>query len=815
MTQKSSSSNTPKVTLLDAEDNQRDTERFFDVMRESIVVLATSAPAKRVKYKTIFNCFNPDEHGNAGVNAYLTDVGSLNIPPMRTPERSGNYQSHTVEKASTALENVMNHSASIRGSIISELAPESRIITMVEDSGWELLFDHYENPEATKKQFLRNVYDSLEERFREEDHAWLFNHIKPNDPTSTFPGPNLKPIQEALTGKFNDLMDVVYEAAQQTEGMGVDNLRYMSTVNFGFAVQHEDGEQEIFVKRFSGSGMVVTPELFANIKQNLAEGLAISSDIVHMPDGQVGDPKTLEEMKDMYLIASADDVPFDYVHRNFAHWLQEEQHVGRKQDAPWQHQVHVAYVSADDFEQGIFRTDTLHHSEHVKGLIDEQIEIIGIPTRQSLRDNPYQPMLNGADIVILRGSPVNVSPEGLVYDPNLMMVDQMVVNVETDPLSMTTPIILDNRDGAFDRTLRVYRDAFQSGRLMGELPFIIAHDDASFARIVEEQRRLVGASHIVHTPPPAYPTDHKRAEFDVEALYEPQTVFIAGGHANNSKQDRAEASALGYHLAQQGLRIVTGGGQLEGSMGGIHTGFVQYHLDCAMREGLPDDLMEQVRTYRYYCTQRQQRCLDVESIIEERPELINELADRGYIPRDMFYAFSTDPLVKMESPNGIETTGARYVDTINRIPRLDALMMPRTMIFMPGGVGTDEELLHALRDKLAWHTMIPANDEAARDAADTTLIIYNRTIRDAGEEKGQIDGLLEALNIYHRDASGELCLNEAVCDAAKINVVRTEEMREHTINALMECTLNAVEEKKGWASRVREEQAMPQRRAMG
>jgi hypothetical protein len=808
--------NLPTITLLDTPDDADHLNRFFDLMRGSVVVFATSSPDKRTKYKTLFNCFHPHEDGSAGINAYFTDIGSLNIPPKRTPERAGSYQQHTVEKALSALNNIMDHEASIRGSLIEDVPQDRPIITMVEDSGWELTFDHYEHPLEVKKQFLHHIRNALEERFREEDYTWIFNHIKPNDPESSFPGPNVKPIQEALPAKFNDLMQLIYEAADRTDGMGADSLRYKCTIDFGFAVQYPDGGQELFVKDFAATGVVITPQQFTQLKEHLPLESALCSNAVHIPDGQIGEPQTLEALADTRLRASSDEAPFDYVYRNFAEWLQAEDHVGPKPDAPWQHQLHIAYVCAEDFEQGEMHSDALHHSTHIRDLMDAQCEIIGIPTRPSLRLNPYQRVLNGTDIIILRGSEEQRSPEGLVYDPNLMLVDYMVVNTEIDPLSMTTPIILDNRDGAFDRTLRIYRDAYQSGRFMGELPFIVAHDDASLSRIVEEQRRMIGASKIVHTPPQAYPEDHEPTMVDSNILYDAQTIFIAGGHSNNSKQDRAEACTLGYELAKEGLRIVTGGGQVEGSMGSIHTGFVQYHLDCAMRDGFPRDLLEDVAPALYFDTHQQQQRLNAELLIEEHPEIINKIADRGFIPRDMFYAFSTEPIIKMESPNGMPTVGAHYVDTINRIRRLDALMMPRTMIFMPGAIGTDEELVHALKENIAWHRLQPANDEPARSGAATTLILYNRTIRDAGEEKGQIDGLLEELNIYKRDDTGALIPNEEVCIASNIEVIRTADTQKQTIQHLMDTTHASVAEKKTWTQRINDASTLPQpRRAFG
>jgi predicted Rossmann-fold nucleotide-binding protein len=207
------------------------------------------------------------------------------------------------------------------------------------------------------------------------------------------------------------------------------------------------------------------------------------------------------------------------------------------------------------------------------------------------------------------------------------------------------------------------------------------------------------------------------------------TVFIAGGHANDSAQDIADAKELAKFCAAKGYRIVTGAGALRGSMGATHTGFIEYHLEHMK---VPRSLSLELKEYK-----NEDGTFQTERLIRENAELVNKLTDGEYIPRDMFYGFSVDSLLKMEGLKGEAPPGITYTDTGNRVRRMQALLDPQTAVIMPGGPGTLEEIVETLDKKL--------NPKNAAYNPKMKVIIYNN--------EGRFSKILEHYGIYGDDYS--------------------------------------------------------------
>ena len=184
---------------------------------------------------------------------------------------------------------------------------------------------------------------------------------------------------------------------------------------------------------------------------------------------------------------------------------------------------------------------------------------------------------------------------------------------------------------------------------------------------------------------------------------------------------------------------------------------------------------------------------DTEDLILQYPQLLNDLADLGYIPRDMFYAYSTQPLIDMESPNQQWPCATFCQDTGNRVRRLDGLMSTGTKIFMPGATGTDEEIIHAFKQALEERQAdVAANDNSPY--ADGTpecqgkIILYNReimqTVRDqqghiTQQPHGMFDGILQTYGLMKPDRS----LNISALETYGIKVVSSLEATKDTVNA--------------------------------
>jgi predicted Rossmann-fold nucleotide-binding protein len=169
-------------------------------------------------------------------------------------------------------------------------------------------------------------------------------------------------------------------------------------------------------------------------------------------------------------------------------------------------------------------------------------------------------------------------------------------------------------------------------------------------------------------------------------------------------------------------------------------------------------------------------------MIDKRPDLINELSNEGYIPRDMFVAYSTQALIDLESPNGIAPPATTYHDTGNRLRRLEALLAPDGKIMLPGGVGTDEELLHTVRqhiDEVAL-SRSAANDNpvAESERVSSRLVIYNRD--------GQWNRLLQQMQLVREDGQVNDVLaqryNIAIVDQAEALKPEIEQEKERQVS---------------------------------
>ena len=731
---------------------QRATEsELFDVLQGAVVPLFSQSPDKKTKYRTLFSIHESAQGQGEGVDINFIDAGKFNIPPANTAEREGSYELHTEEKLARARQAVTQHDASIRAKLRSGSIQHEdtvNIVAMTEDSGWEVDFNHLDDP-TIKQLFLDSIKSQLKARIREQDN-WIYNHV--DDATSpennSFPGPNLKPFQEHLEGGFKELMDIIYNAA---DAAGLDELRYQSHVNIGFG-----WDDKAFFKEFIAHGTLLDRDTFERTRDTLPYGKSLDSNYIHIPDGQdIEVPKTLAELGDERFVAHSEHVPFDYSRRMVTEWLQDG--IGTKvhREQGERADVNIAYISASVFEQG----EASQTQDVLRVLNDDNYHFVNVPSMDVLRQYPNEKIVNGADMLILRPEPMQ-DIQGFTFDPNLFTAYNMIVNVLVDPQSMTTPIILDNRSSDFDNMLEILRDGFTSGRFIGEFPVMVANTDEQLQAIVSEQAAILESSKFI-----------TKEVIKLVPNDKVLNVFVAGGHNNNSKRDLEEAHDLGYMLAQQNMRIVTGGGQIDGSMGAVHTGFIQYHLDQLQKPEnaatlvlqmpeLKDTLQDYMQQGRY----------NAEALITQQPDMLEQLANLHFIPRDMFYAYSTQALIEMESPNNQVPPAVTYQDTVNRVLRLDALKSADAVAVMPGGYGTDEEVLDMFRSEIIPRLQAVSAGEMVDDYH-KKLIIYNRN--------GQIDGFLRALHLVDEQMEPK----EALLELINVDIVNTQlEVTNHIID---------------------------------
>ncbi|MFW0777570.1 MAG: hypothetical protein ACN2B6_07625 [Rickettsiales bacterium] len=703
-------------------------EEFQKALRGSLLVLTTSSPDKRDIYRELFSAHAKEENHQAGLDIYYTDSGALGIAPRKTPEQTGDYGGNLDEKAlqqMQLLEDKDIHER-IRHRLKGNTEFDSEkinIVGMTEDSGWTLIFDD----KNTEKKFIEAVKKRWEPQLREQD-KWMLKNL---DDTG-FPGPNLKPIQEHMPRAFDGLMQMIYDAADE---VGIKDLRFRNSTNVSF-VFPATGQH--FQKTFHSDGRVLTRDEYHDRLLNAERGEAINSNFVHVPDGQKqGEEKTVDQLISAGIHhKSIAELPADYARRELTEYLQEL--IGKRKSSPAERKRPIK-ISIQRPELPDGRTPSTFQMPEINDLM-----LTSTPSRSKLLKRPNARVFGDADAIVLVPDNSKPKDQNLTNDPNLAMLFNFVVTAETDPAAMAVPIILDNRSGGFDKALELGSDAFAHGRLMGDRPYVVANTDDELRDALVHIKDIKQRAPLIYTPPLSDEKEKKPLPPMVpnDGTF---TVFIGGGHANNSKRDLEDAKAFGYYAAEQGWRIVTGGGSVEGSMGATHTGFVQYHLDQLEKASGNEQIKASLEEFKdangHY---------DAEKVILEKPAIIEELADKKIIPRDMFYAYNMEYLLTMESPSGEKPPGITYYEAGNRTRRLVGLLSPGNKVFMPGGIGTDEEFEETIRQHIearqAKTNSQPQNDNVFPDGTPDdggTIILYNRD--------GALDKLLETYGLSGND----------------------------------------------------------------
>ena len=720
-------------------------DEFINRMREKpLVDLDTSSSEKVKEYNELFAGLQKYGSQETGVNIHFTNAGAFGIANNYVKENDGDGLAHAEKKLKEAMDSVDAHYSIIRNKLRQGTIPNPKdveIISMVEDSEWYINFIDVDL--ITKRKFLGSVKAAITASARERDLPDLFNHlqIETDDELeqATFPGANLKPFQQHLQGGFIDLMDIIYNAADEA---GMEDLRFENSTKIAFGFNSDGAVVNI---ESTAAGKIISREMFNKVLDELPVGKAIFSDSVHIPDGQANDAQlTFAQIDDNYIIKSPEELPLDHFRRNFAVWLQEKIGTREFTEAEKAAPVKIAYVTPSSLEGETELTE--QQLELCAKLANDGFVATHLPTYDELRKFPNIKMLDGADILLVTPEEIK-EVNDLKIDPNLSMLYYLSVNKQVDPNSVNVPIILDNRDKRFDASLELFRQATRTGRIIGDFSFVVAESDEELETLLNEYKAIVRQSKIV-------PKSEDITPIPDDGI---MSVFVAGGHANNNAKEREEAIAMGKFLASQNIRIVTGGGQIDGSMGGVHTGFVQYHLDKAQNHenfaSLPSYIKEALHNFNY----------DAENLILDRPDVIDALAEAGIIPAKMFISYSTEALMKMENPNGqLKTAGGIHQNVGNRLLRMDNILPADISLIFPGSTGSYEEIdnwvnnwvRNSLDDKL---NRPYANDNNQKPAPQ--MVIYN--------EEGYYDAILQSFGLMNADRS----INEGPMQANNILII--------------------------------------------
>lgn len=696
-------------------------EELKQELKGSVLILSTSSPDKRDIYREMFSSHNKGSDHYAGLDLFFTDSGALGIVPRKTPEKTGDYGGNLDEKSVQQIE--MLKDKAVQKDIRSKLQNGGsnefdyktvNLMGMTEDSGWKLTFEN----KNIERKFIDKITEKIKPRLREKDY-WLLKKIDENG----FPGPNLKPVQEHLTGGFHELMELIYETAQELD---IKNLRYQNSANISFVSPRLN---KVFSKNFESSGDIMSKEEYLDKILKMKRGEPINSDFIQVPDGQEeGKRRNMVELERKGIFTkSSKDLPADFGRRELTEYLQNLIGKRRSSFVERKREVNIAVVTPDSvYGKKLKTTESLPTINDYK--------ITGIPTYEELRKNPKQMMFGDADVVVLSSKLIDYNRNNDVYsDPNYNLLLKFAVTTITDPPSMNIPIVVDNRSGGFNRSLELISDAFAQGRLIGKNPFIVVNKDNELEKTLVLLKDVKQRAPVIKEVQEVY--DNKKYEELQKVPSDGKfTVFIGGGHANKSKLDQEEAKELGYMAAKNSWRIATGAGSIEGSMGAVHTGFIQYHLDKLQKKNdLSLSQANKLIKKEFDKFKDKDGKYDAELIIEECPKFLEKLADNGQIPRNMFIGYSMKPLLEMESPSGKQPPAITYHEAGNMIRRLDALLAPGNKIFMPGSIGTDEELEDTIKQhinaiKLKKKSGVSGGNVFSDGTPDDkgTITIYNR-----------------------------------------------------------------------------------------
>jgi hypothetical protein len=674
-------------------------------LTESLVALSTTSGDKRANFAIMFNVLGKEEDTHkAGVNFYFADIGQFGLVPQETDEDSGKYQDNLIGKSHRFLAELANKENKIKMRSAMRVDGKGNefdyeavnIIGMTEDSGWEVIFANDEQ----KQKFLTKARELLKPYIREGEE-YLLKDLE----TNGFPGPNLKPLQEHLTGKFDGMMDVIYQAA---EAANIEDIRFKQTRTVSFASPRLN---KTFEKSFSHEGGILSREEYQKRMASANPLETRNSNFVQVVEGQ---NKTLDLIEGDLLTKSSEDFSGDFAMRKMGEWLQDLVGKRRSSKKERKRNLNVATITPEDIFGG---EENSNQTFAIPRDLRDLSYGTKIPDNEYLLQHTHATETGDANVVVLLPTQVEKNNE-LKADPNLRLLLRFAVGADTSAKAMGVPIILDNRTGGFNDSLKVITESYNGGKT----PFRIASSHTEMERHLREVKDILQRAPIIET------IDIYRAESkQIDPL--PQlvpddgvfTVFIAGGHANNGAQDIEEAIALGKMCAENGWRIITGAGILKGSMGAVHTGFIQHFLDKIDGSSLDEYMRNRLEPFR------KDNTYDAEAMIKKDPKLVDILADKGMINRDLFYGYSMEDMLKMEG-NGKPTPGITYVDAGNRTRRLHALLSSGNKVYMPGGPGTLEEFEEDLAKHLAARkdkdgTKVYADGMPNNDAV---MMVYNR-----------------------------------------------------------------------------------------
>lgn len=707
------------------------------IQKGDIIVLMSSNADKHFTYRDIFHAM--------GINFLsLDELGRANA---KTPEQNNDNMKNSEEKLLRMLgllnEELVRYKLSGNYDDPSKLN-DKEIWAVTEDSSFIFKLDN----ENQQKRFNKLAYEKIASFFPSNKYAEKIKVIEDQG----FPGVNMKPIMEELPGGFPQMMDIIYDCLDEVGYEG--RPKNLATVTMTAARLSDTAV----------SKQTVNAEYYMPTRKEF------KAKFDALKPGQILDFSHIQKIpgeKDDYVIDDLHEDRIDEIlnvpyHRTdiVKKLVDESLHSGEDHEVKHRKKPKIKFglVSADMYEENDGDKDiSIPRALHNNGISTEALSSIA-----DIRNNPTKRLLDGADVGVV----VPSDDAGL---NNQMLLD-VLIDMMNEPETMRKTAIVDNRSGKFDGSMEMITEKFKRGLHFGKIPLEVVNKGESLEKVLHEAENSPRQQRTLHVDKEHFIRREKQVEpVPDDGIF---TVAIFGGHANNAQICKKEAYEVAYYAASQGWRVVTGGGVVEGPMGAAHTGFIQYHLD-RLREDIKagyysKNELDYYRIDELYSEEGGR--YDAEEIIEKDPQLLELLADANIIPKDLFYAYSTDYFLKSESFNEQPPPAVTFFDCGNIQVRLKHLMNHHLGIWMTGSFGSDQELqakieINQKGDEAAYAGLGESGPAIVHNRGE----VYNETLKINGIDPDDRDSSIGKAGIMlSNDKNGVADISRVTKGAEKV-----------------------------------------------
>ncbi len=595
----------------------------------STIILSTTSPDKRAEYDQIFKRFD--------INfVFLEDLG---LSPQKTDEMTNTYTGNLQQKAGELSVALHMNMEAIKGRLKTFGYDVTKpIVGMVEDSGIEIYPINKEQKvrDAFRKEFKRRIDDRIHDEFLTNDALKrdVFPNMSSNeildylanvevnnvwmtklDEDKVLPGPNYKPIYEALPGGVREFFDLMHDAMESvmrdqepdSRAVGARSLlRFRNHCSLMLVEPHERPQEHILMEDIiegESKGRVATRDEVESLVQYRITspkakhklGRLFTSDFI-IPANQKNNTdytqRRLVESKG--LLDSDGKQVAGYYRLNAISQLEERYSLPRaKREKAGEWIYEARGNNPDSLDILVLYSGQGHSPQSAafeKKLQQEGFSTLQMPNEKELLTNPDTRLMANADVVFM------MPGEGATDIENSQLILGATVDKQVMPSAKQKTLVVLNPankkgEGEFDGALKIIRHKKYTGLKNGisEINHIVEYDPKEYAgqegtnHLFDEVKRLLEKEserkkHRLTGVEPIQAIRHIAAENIPPVALDNFTVFVAGGAANEYPGFKAPSNQLGRYIHDEGWTLVTGAGQKDGPMGAVHSGFVEAYL---------------------------------------------------------------------------------------------------------------------------------------------------------------------------------------------------------------------------------------------